>query len=75
MADAVVAEDLTRKFGDRVALDQVNVRIRRGARSSACSAPTGRADDDDPHAMCGVLAPTGGRATVGGFDVAASPRW
>jgi ABC-type multidrug transport system ATPase subunit len=72
MADAVVAEDLTRKFGDRVALDRVNVRIREGEIFGLLG-PNGSGKTTMIRMLCGVLAPTGGRATVGGFDVGREP--
>jgi ABC-type multidrug transport system ATPase subunit len=72
MADAVVAEELTRKFGDRVALDRVSVRIREGEIFGLLG-PNGSGKTTMIRMLCGVLAPTGGRATVGGFDVAREP--
>ena len=72
MADAVVAEDLTRKFGERVALDRVNVRIREGEIFGLLG-PNGSGKTTMIRMLCGVLAPTGGRATVGGFDVGREP--
>ncbi|HSQ29019.1 MAG TPA: ABC transporter ATP-binding protein, partial [Gemmatimonadaceae bacterium] len=72
MADAVVAEDLTRKFGERVALDRVNVRIREGEIFGLLG-PNGSGKTTMIRMLCGVLAPSGGRATVGGYDIAREP--
>jgi ABC-type multidrug transport system ATPase subunit len=68
MADAVVAEELTRKFGSRVALDRVSVRIGEGEIFGLLG-PNGSGKTTMIRILCGVLAPTGGRAIVGGYDV------
>jgi ABC-type multidrug transport system ATPase subunit len=72
MTDAVVAEDLTRKFGARVALDRVTVTIKDGEIFGLLG-PNGSGKTTMIRILCGVLAPTGGRATVGGYDVAREP--
>jgi ABC-type multidrug transport system ATPase subunit len=72
MADAVVAEELTRKFGSRVALDRVNVRIREGEIFGLLG-PNGSGKTTMIRMLCGVLAPSGGRAIVGGHDVGRAP--
>jgi ABC-type multidrug transport system ATPase subunit len=72
MADAVVAEELTRKFGSRVALDRVSVTIREGEVFGLLG-PNGSGKTTMIRMLCGVLAPSGGRATVGGYDVAREP--
>ena len=72
MGDAVVAEELTRKFGSRVALERVNVRIREGEIFGLLG-PNGSGKTTMIRMLCGVLAPSGGRAFVGGHDVGREP--
>ncbi len=72
MADAVVAEELTRKFGSRVALDRVSVTIPKGDIFGLLG-PNGSGKTTMIRMLCGVLAPTGGRAIVGGYDVGREP--
>jgi len=72
MGDAVVAEELTRKFGSRVALDRVSVRIPEG-HIFGLLGPNGSGETTMIRILCGVLAPTGGRAWVGGHDVGRDP--
>jgi drug efflux transport system ATP-binding protein len=72
MGDAVVAEDLTRKFGSRVALDRVNISIQEGEIFGLLG-PNGSGKTTMIRMLCGVLAPSGGRAMVGGYDVGRQP--
>jgi len=72
MADAVVAEDLTKKFRSRVAVDRVNVSIREGEIFGLLG-PNGSGKTTMIRMLCGVLAPSGGRALVGGYDVGREP--
>ena len=72
MGDAVVAEELTRRFGARVALERVNVRIREGEIFGLLG-PNGSGKTTMIRMLCGVLAPSGGRAIVGGHDVGREP--
>ena len=69
MADAIITEDLTRAFGDRVAVDRLTLRIARGEVFGLLG-PNGSGKTTLIRMLCGLLAPTAGRATVGGFDVA-----
>jgi len=72
MGDAVVAEDLTRKFGSRVALDRVSITIGDGEIFGLLG-PNGSGKTTMIRMLCGVLAPSGGRALVGGYDVGREP--
>jgi ABC-type multidrug transport system ATPase subunit len=69
VADAIVAEELTRKFGARVAVDRVNLAIPRGDVFGLLG-PNGSGKTTIIRMLCGVLGPTAGRALVGGYDVA-----
>src|SRR5262245_36872004 len=69
---AIVAEGLTRRFGDRVAVDHVDLRIGVGEVFGLLG-PNGSGKTTIIRMLCGVLAPTEGRATVGGHDVGSEP--
>ena len=68
MPDAIIIEGLTKKFGDRVAVESLNLRIREGDIFGLLG-PNGSGKTTVIRMLCGVLAPTSGKATVGGFDV------
>jgi len=67
--DAVIeAHDLTRKFGDFVATDQVNFRVARGEIFGLLG-PNGAGKSTTFKMMCGLLTPTSGQAQVMGIDL------
>jgi ABC-2 type transport system ATP-binding protein len=65
---SVQTENLTRKFGDFVAVDGVSVAVRTGEIFGFLG-PNGAGKTTMIRMLCGLLRPTGGRATVAGFDV------
>ena len=70
MAPPVIdVEHLSRRFGDLVAVDDVSFTVRRGAIFGLLG-PNGSGKSTIIRMLCGVLAPTGGRGTVLGYDVA-----
>ena len=68
MPDAVVARDLTRRFGDFVAVDQVTFTVRTGEIFGFLG-PNGAGKTTTIKMLTGLLAPSGGRALVAGHDV------
>lgn len=69
---AVRAESLTRRFGDFVAVDDISFTIREGEIWGFLG-PNGAGKSTTIRMLCGVLAPSGGRADVLGYDVARDP--
>ena len=70
--DAIKTEDLVRHFGDVQAVKGVNLRIPKGEIYGFLG-PNGAGKSTMVHMLCTLLAPSGGRATVAGFDVESDP--
>jgi len=66
---AVHIENLVKRFGDFVAVDNVSLDVAR-VEIFGFLGPNGAGKSTTIRIMCGLLAPTSGRATVGGYDVA-----
>jgi ABC-2 type transport system ATP-binding protein len=69
MSDAVVIDDLVKRFGTFTAVDHVSLRVARGEIFGFLG-PNGAGKSTTIRILCGLLAPTSGRASVGGYDVA-----
>ena len=72
MADTIVIDELTRRFGERVAVDGVTLSIRQ-AEIFGLLGPNGSGKTTLIRMLCGLLAPSSGRAIVGGCDIARDP--
>lgn len=70
MKMAIVADKLTRRFGDRVAVDQVSLEIPEGAVFGLLG-PNGSGKTTIIRMLCGVMQPSGGSAIVAGYRVGA----
>jgi len=68
----VIAENLTRKFGDLTAVSSLNLEIAQG-EIFALVGPDGAGKTTTMRLLCGLMNPTEGRAIVTGLDVAKSP--
>jgi ABC-2 type transport system ATP-binding protein len=64
----VEVENLTKRFGDFVAVDGVTLKVDRGEIFGFLGA-NGAGKTTTIRMLCGLLAPTSGRGTVGGFDI------
>lgn len=65
---AVEMDALVKRFGNFVAVDHVSLEVRRGEIFGFLG-PNGAGKSTTIRILCGLLAPTDGRATVAGFDV------
>src|ERR1700743_2294878 len=70
--NAVEIVDLVKTFGDFVAVDNVNLAVRRGEIFGFLG-PNGAGKSTTIRMLCGLLKPTSGSATVGGVDVTRDP--
>jgi ABC-2 type transport system ATP-binding protein len=69
---AVEIDNLVKRFGDFVAVDHVSMRVKPGEIFGFLG-PNGAGKSTTIRILCGLLAPTSGRALVGGIDVLANP--
>jgi ABC-2 type transport system ATP-binding protein len=69
---AVEIDDLVKKFGDFVAVDDVSLKVRKGEIFGFLG-PNGAGKSTTIRMLCGLLTPTSGSAHVNGFDVATQP--
>jgi ABC-2 type transport system ATP-binding protein len=69
---AVEIHDLVKRFGDFVAVDRVSLSVKRGEIFGFLG-PNGAGKSTTIRMLCGLLGPTSGSATVGGFDIATQP--
>lgn len=69
---AIHADGLTRRFGDRVVLDRVDLDVPAGTLH-ALLGPNGAGKTTTVRILTTLLAPHGGRAVVAGHDVVADP--
>ena len=67
--DVIVAEGLTKQFGDFVATDHITFRVHRGEIFGFLGA-NGAGKTTAMRMLCGLSQPSDGRATVAGFDCA-----
>ncbi len=65
---AVDIEDLTRTFGDFVAVDHVSLTVKRGEIFGFLG-PNGAGKSTTIKMLCGLLMPSGGSGSVGGYDI------
>ena len=66
---AVEVADLSRRFGHFVAVDRISFQVKPGEIFGFLG-PNGAGKSTTIRILCGLLAPTSGRGTVAGFDIA-----
>lgn len=64
----ITAKDLTKKFGDFTAVDQISFEVEKGEIFGFLGA-NGAGKTTAMRMLCGLSLPTSGTATVAGFDV------
>src|SRR5512139_170978 len=65
---AVSIRDLTRTFGDFVAVDRISLEVKKGEIFGFLG-PNGAGKSTTIRMLCGLLMPTAGQGTVGGYDI------
>jgi ABC-2 type transport system ATP-binding protein len=70
--DAIVVEDLTRRFGSFVAVDRVSFTVRTGEIFGFLGS-NGAGKSTTIRMLCGLLKPTSGTVRVDGVDVSRDP--
>ncbi len=68
----VEVEHLSRRFGDRLAVNDLSFSVRKGEIFGILG-PNGAGKSTTIRMLCGILDPSGGRASVVGHDVAREP--
>jgi len=70
--NAVLIDDLVKRFGDFVAVDHISLAVGKGEIFGFLG-PNGAGKSTTIRMLCGLLTPTSGRASVAGFDIATQP--
>ena len=73
MADAIVAENLVKKYGHLVALDGLSISVPKGT-VLALLGPNGAGKTTTVRVLTTLLRPDSGHATVAGIDVLKDPK-
>ncbi|HTU40069.1 MAG TPA: ABC transporter ATP-binding protein [Candidatus Aquilonibacter sp.] len=71
-SSSVVIENLVKRFGDFVAVDRINLDVRKGEVFGFLG-PNGAGKSTTIRMLCGLLTPSSGRARVAGYDVGREP--
>jgi ABC-2 type transport system ATP-binding protein len=69
---AIETQDLTRKFRDLVAVDHLNLAVKKGEIFGLLG-PDGAGKTTTIRMLCAIMNPTAGRASVAGFDTVKEP--
>ncbi len=70
--NSIEVYDLTKKFGNFVAVDKVSFNVAKGEVFGFLGA-NGAGKSTTIRMLCGLLTPTSGNAKVGGFDITREP--
>lgn len=73
MSDAILVENLVKKYGDLEAVRGISFKVRKG-EIFAFLGPNGAGKTTTVHILTTLLKPTQGRAVVAGHDVIKEPR-
>ncbi|MFH0871277.1 MAG: ABC transporter ATP-binding protein [bacterium] len=67
-ANAVVVEDLEKRFGSFIAVNRISFEVRRGEIFGFLG-PNGAGKSTTIRMLCGILSPSAGSGTVSGLDI------
>lgn len=70
--EIILTKELTKRFGDVLALNRVNLQVEKGEIFGLLG-PNGSGKTTMVRILCGLMAPTKGMAVVVGFDVSSQP--
>jgi len=65
---AVTLKDITKRFGNFIAVDHISLEVRKGEIFGFLG-PNGAGKSTTIRMLCGILSPTSGSGAVAGFDV------
>jgi ABC-type multidrug transport system ATPase subunit len=68
-AAAIVIDGMSKRFGDQLAVDQLSLTVDTGTIFGFLG-PNGSGKSTTIKMLCGLLRPSGGRASIMGYDVA-----
>ena len=68
MSKAIETFDLTKRFGEVVAVDKLNIDVEQGEIFGLLG-PNGAGKTTTISMLCTILKPTSGTAKVNGFDI------
>ena len=68
MENAVVMDQLTKRFGDFTAVDEISMQVKKGEIFGFLGA-NGAGKTTVIRMLCGLLLPTSGKGSVSGFDI------
>ena len=71
MSDAIILDNLTKKYGERTVVDHLHFSVERGEIFGYLG-PNGSGKTTTIKMLCGLVAPTEGTALINGFDVRTS---
>ncbi len=68
ISTAVTVKDLSRAFGEFTAVDHIDLEVKKGEIFGFLG-PNGAGKSTTIKMLCGLLLPSGGSGTVGGYDI------
>jgi ABC-2 type transport system ATP-binding protein len=71
--DVIVIDDLTKQFDDIMAVNGLNLQVRKGEMFGFLG-PNGAGKTTTISMLCGLLEPTAGSAQIAGFDIGKEPQ-
>ena len=66
---AIELDHLTRNFGDFIAVNHINLKIKQGSIYGFLG-PNGSGKSTTIRMLCGIISPTGGSGRILGMDIA-----